>query len=261
MRLFTKTWMMAAAICIAGFAQVNAQNLVQNGDFSVWATDKPESWYVYDATATQVDDACQIVQTSTSKGRLLQHVNGLEAGKQYTFSLDFKVATKGSKDNAAARVWFRWQRYASSTDKEWLDPVGDDLSKMHGPGGDTSYFEDKEGEWQSYSATITAPAKTTSLEYEFRVYNGATVLFKNCTLVEGTSSSIEANVIETPAAYAADGVVYVPANAGERIVVSNVAGQTIAVVTAEEGVTAINNLPANQILLVKAGNKVSKVIF
>ena len=33
MRLFTKTWMMAAAICIAGFAQVNAQNLVQNGDF------------------------------------------------------------------------------------------------------------------------------------------------------------------------------------------------------------------------------------
>ena len=87
------------------------------------------------------------------------------------------------------------------------------------------------------------------------------LLFKNCTLVEGTSSSIEANVIETPAAYAADGVVYVPANAGERIVVSNVAGQTIAVVTAEEGVTAINNLPANQILLVKAGNKVSKVIF
>ena len=143
MRLFTKTWMMAAAICIAGFAQVNAQNLVQNGDFSVWATDKPESWYVYDATATQVDDACQIVQTSTSKGTLLQHVNGLEAGKQYTFSLDFKVATKGSKDNAAARVWFRWQRYASSTDKEWLDPVGDDLSKIPGRGVLHNIYYDK----------------------------------------------------------------------------------------------------------------------
>ena len=263
MKIFTKTWMMAAAICLAGFAQVNAQeNLVVNGDFSAWATDKPESWTVYDGTATLVDGTCQIVQTDKTKATLLQYVNGLTAGKKYTLSFEFKVFTKGSKDDAAARLWFRWQRFASTTDKEWLDPINEEeLNKMHGPGGDQAYFIDKPGEWQNYSATITAPAKTTTLGYEFRVYNGATVQFKNSKLVEENGTSVDSSTInEAPVAYAANGVVYVSATAGEKIIVSNVAGQTIAVIAAEEGVTTINNLPANQVLLVKAGNKVGKVV-
>lgn len=120
--------------------------------------------------------------------------------------------------------------------------------------------------WRLVTVNETLPA-TDNLYLKFSApewgdsQSGYGARIDDVMLSEGNGSSIEANVIETPAAYAADGVVYVPANAGEKIVVSNVAGQTIAVVTAEEGVTAINNLPANQILLVKAGNKVSKVIF
>lgn len=73
-------------------------------------------------------------------------------------------------------------------------------------------------------------------------------------------SSISTATAEGVSIYAADGVVYVTAPAGENITVMNIAGQTVANIKADGGKTAISNLPANQILLVKAGNQVAKVV-
>ncbi|MEG1685993.1 MAG: hypothetical protein RR319_08655, partial [Bacteroides sp.] len=81
----------------------------------------------------------------------------------------------------------------------------------------------------------------------------------NEDITENGSTGISSEQVNS-AIYSSNGIVYVQAEVGERIVVSNIAGQVIANIAAEAGITPINNLPAKQLLIVKAGDKVAKII-
>ncbi len=113
------------------------------------------------------------------------------------------------------------------------------------------------------SGEITLPENANvhfAFEYISTTAVACTWEIDNVKVVNKNPSSISSTQANTLSVYAADGVVYVPATAGQNIVVTNVAGQVVANVVAESDVTAIDNLPANQVLLVKAGNQVAKVI-
>lgn len=109
-------------------------------------------------------------------------------------------------------------------------------------------------------------ANPSNLNKEVYVYGSLELYFgrtgiKNLTAYSWEDpSSISTATAEGVSIYAADGVVYVTAPAGENITVMNIAGQVVANIQADGGKTAISNLPANQLLLVKAGNQVAKVV-
>lgn len=134
-----------------------------------------------------------------------------------------------------------------------------DVTLTNAPNAEeTSYF------WRLVTVNETLPA-TDNLYIKFTApewgdsQSGFGARIDDVMLSEGSSaiSSTQANALSV---YAADGVVYVPATAGQNIVVTNVAGQVVANVVADSEVAAIDNLPANQVLLVKVGNQVTKVI-
>lgn len=73
---------------------------------------------------------------------------------------------------------------------------------------------------------------------------------------KGTGISVE----KLDGIYTIGDKIYVPAVAGEKIFVTNTLGQTISVVTSREGINEVAGLPVNQLLIVKVGNRVAKVM-
>lgn len=120
--------------------------------------------------------------------------------------------------------------------------------------------------WKFVTNEVKVPAENLKANtyFAFKYSSSSTVSatwrVTDVKVIDNNSSAISSTEANTLSVYAADGVVYVPATAGQNIVVTNVAGQVVANVVAESEVAAINNLPANQVLLVKVGNQVAKVI-
>ncbi|MDR0829487.1 MAG: chitobiase/beta-hexosaminidase C-terminal domain-containing protein [Prevotellaceae bacterium] len=89
-------------------------------------------------------------------------------------------------------------------------------------------------------------------------YNGALQLYFIEIEERSTEgiSQIEANAIKM---FAEDGVLNVVSEGG-MIEVYDVLGRNVANVEANNGLTSISNLPANQMLIVKIGNKTGKIV-
>lgn len=260
MKRFTKTFMIAAAICVAGFTANAQENLVKNGGFESWEASKPVSWSAYandgsfSQETTNVKEGTSAIKINAN-AQVGQYVNGIIEGKQYTISCDYKIIS-GDDVSQAFRPWIRWQHFVSTSEKSWVNPINDEeKQKMQG-----DYVNGAVGEWSKYTLTVTAPATANAMHVDLRTYKAAVVIVDNVSVVEAGGAAISSTEANTLSVYAADGVVYVPATAGQNIVVTNVAGQVVANVVAESEVAAINNLPANQVLLVKVGNQVAKVI-
>ena len=123
-------------------------NLVKNAGFEEWSDGKPVSWSVFDGTCQAYTSNPMTGQYSANlsqNAKTGQYVNGLTENKQYRVTCDYKIIRPGDKAGQSFRPWLRWQRYVSSTDKAWLDPINDEeKQKMMG-----DYVPDGSGEWMN----------------------------------------------------------------------------------------------------------------
>lgn len=252
-KIFTLMTVAFAAVTTA-FAQ---QNLVSNPSFE-WDGNYPADWYLNDVDAEQVEGptasstALQFVPQESS-GEINQYVNGLSENQTYTISYDYKVISY-TQDNAF-RNWFRWQRYASSSDKEWLDPVGSDGDMMK-PG---TYLANN-SEWTHVTMTVTSPATTTSMQFALRVYGGATVAVANPMMVEGTGSGLSDSQAAKTGIYSANGSVYVLSDGVGTVEVYNLLGQLVRAEQVSDGCNELTGLDKGQVYVVRYGEKAQKVI-
>lgn len=245
-------------------ASVMAQeNLLKNPTFNDGWNDKydcPNNWSCYDGTFSVVEGtsadsyALQIVGDSKDGANVMQYVNGLSEGMVFTLSYDYKVTNAAKED--AYRHWFRWQRYVSSEDKNWVNPLDEDLLKMQ----DNGSWMENVSDWKHVSITVTAPATTTTLCYEFRVYGASTVQIANPMMVEGSGSGLSDAQAEKTGIYSANGNVYVLSNGVGMVEVYNLLGQLVRTEQVVDGCNELSGLNAGQVYVVRYGDKAQKVV-
>lgn len=68
------------------------------------------------------------------------------------------------------------------------------------------------------------------------------------------------NEIEMADVYVNNGVIFVPTTAGERVTVFSATGAVLYDEVANDNLTVIANMPNNQMMIVKAGNRLAKVV-
>lgn len=68
------------------------------------------------------------------------------------------------------------------------------------------------------------------------------------------------NEIEMADVYVNNGVIFVPTTAGERVTVFSATGAVLYDEVANDNLTVIANMPDNQMMIVKAGNRLAKVV-
>lgn len=261
MKKFTilKNALLVAVLLVSGTAL--AQNLVKNPGFEEWKDGKPVSWSSYEGTictqeTTDVKEgtsAARISQEDKDAAKVGQYVNGLEEGQKYTISYQYKVLST-NKANTSLRAWLRWQHYEDGKGT-WVNPINDAEKNLM----QNDYAPDNLGEWSNFSITVTAPATTTSIHVDLRVYNGAVVLVDNVSVVKAGESSISktesANRI-----YGSNGVVTVKAEKVGIAEVYNLLGQKITSFQVKEGDNTLNGLSKGQIYMVKFAGKTQKVV-
>lgn len=258
MKKFTvlKNVLMLAILFTGGTAI--AQNLVKNPSFEEWADGKPVAWSVYDGTCVQettdVMDASSAARMSMNV-KVGQYVNGISENAQYTITMDYKIVNAGDKPGQAFRPWLRWQRYVSSSDKNWVDPINDaEKQKMQG-----DYVADNTGNWSKYSLTVTAPATTTTIHVDLRAYNNSEVIVDNVSVVKAGGSSI-ANLEKANRIYANGGVVTINTENNGIAEVYNLLGQRVMNFQIKAGDNNLNGLAKGQIYMVKFAGKTQKVV-
>lgn len=248
------TLIMFAALT-AGSAM--AQNMVSNPTFSLNDEGYIDGWYVYDGEAVAAqgpnnEAAIEVNATKTTK--VQQYINDVEPMKDYVISFDYKVVSATAN---TCRFWGRWQRYVSSSDKDWVDPSEKDKENMQMSG----YLDMNNNEWKHISFTVTAhDASINTLEYGFRTYGGADVIWANPYFAPADGTGLtDANAAKT-GIYAYDGTVVVLANESGVAEVYNLLGEKVKSVMVEEGSNEISDLARGQVYVVRYGNKVQKVI-
>lgn len=107
---------------------------------------------------------------------------------------------------------------------------------------------------------LPIPTKAQDLTALVLVYNSTVQLVPRSGADFADAVNTGITMEKLAGIYTSNDKVYVPAVAGEKIFVTNTLGQTISVITAIEGINEISGLPVNQLLFVKVGNKVAKVI-
>ena len=103
-------------------------------------------------------------------------------------------------------------------------------------------------------ATFT-PAEELMIEGFVSVFSGTAQIYP--TAISALSS---VNTVELQPIYVSQGAIYVPANVGDQIEVYTVTGQCLVILKAEQALTVINDMPKDQILMVRVANKTSKVV-
>ncbi len=273
MKLFTKTNVMLAIIAgFSGTASLSAQNLITtNPGFEDWADGKPTGYTLTvaaNSTLTQEStikyegsSSVKIVHSGTSgTGKIVYTTKVPVTAGKYTFSYKYYVDPTSGTSNVI-RHWGYMndptgaQALATDPNKPQYDAVSLQLQYN----GDGSAYADatNTGEWLTENVALDIPLDGT-LQLEVRYYKTFVGYVDNFSLVKDNSTGLATEKISD--IYASNQKVYVPANVGEKIIVTNALGQILSISAAHDGVNELSNLPAKQLLIVKVGNKVAKVI-
>lgn len=267
-------FVMAIAVCFFGTASLNAQNLITtNPGFEEWAAGVPTGYTLTTpAGATLSQESTIKVEGSSSlkishlgtsgTGKLVYTTKvPVEAGK-YIFSFKYYV----DPSSAAAPGLRHWGYMndvngaipaAGDPNKAQYDAVG---TMLQTNGGSTTGYLDTStpGTWVTSETALDIPFAGT-LQLEIRYYKTFVGYIDDLSLIKNNSSGIVAEKTAT-GIYANADKVYVPAKAGQKIIVTNSLGQVLSVSAAHDGVNELSNLPLKQLLIVRAGNKAAKVI-
>lgn len=271
---FIKSLMLTAVVGFCGTASLDAQNLITtNPGFEEWAGGAPTGYNLTVVTGSTLTQESTIKYEGSSSAKIVHNGTSgtgkivyatkvpVEAGK-YTFSFKYYV----DPTSGTASVLRHWgymndvngvQIAATDPNKTQYDAVS---TMLQTNGATTADYLDTSvtGEWKTSETALDIPFAGT-LQLEIRYYKTFVGYIDNISLVKDGSTGLNVEKVST-GIYANNNKVYVPATVGEKIVVTNSLGQVVSVTAAHEGVNELSNLPQKQLLIVKAGSKVAKVI-
>ncbi|MFV0468035.1 MAG: hypothetical protein ACK5MK_03795 [Dysgonomonas sp.] len=255
-------------LCLSLFAlaSMSGQNLLTNPGFETWASGAAAPWDIYPVTSATVVQETSLVKegssaikvSATATSSLSQFVGQTyNVGDTYVLSFDYYVV---SGDGTDTRIWSGWKNTSAASGSS--GDIDHDYDVLRLGGGSTSqYWPSNTGTWSSQTCETTVPTGALGFDFRVRTYNGAVVVYDNFSFTKKGGSSITADKADAlKGVYTAAGYVSVVADASVKVIdVYNAQGKLITKVKATEG---LNTIPteAGQLLIIKAGNKVSKVI-
>lgn len=172
-----------------------AQNLMTNGDLEAWDDATTPTDY---SKAENIEQESTIVHGGTYSAKhtggtkdLAQQVAGVVEGNSYEVSIWYKVDAN-TGDGTDARIWsnFKDASGANITDEASVDAL---------KGPNNGYFENGNGEWMNYTATVIAPVGATTLNFEVRTYGSAVVYWDDMSFTCTTCGSAPTMAIASPA--------------------------------------------------------------
>ena len=267
-------FMLAVVISFFGTTSLNAQNLITtNPGFEEWVDGAPTGYTLTVASGSTITQESSIKSEGNSSlkinhagtsgtGKIVYTTKvPVEAGK-YTFSFKYYV----DPTSGTASVLRHWgymndvngaQITANDPNKTQYDAVSTQLQTN---GGNTSGYLDTStaGTWLTSETTLDVTLAGT-LQLEIRYYKTFVGYIDNISLIKNSSTGINSEKAVNNI-YANNEKIYVPAKSGQKIVVTNSLGQVLSVSSAKDGMNELANLPLKQLLIVKVGSKVAKVI-
>jgi hypothetical protein len=266
-------FMLAVAVGFFGTASLNAQNLITtNPGFEEWVDGAPTGYTLTVVTGSTITQESSIKSEGNSSlkinhagtsgtGKIVYTTKvPVEAGK-YTFSFKYYVdPTSGT--TSVLRHW-GYLNDVNGVQIATTDPnkaLYDAFNKqLQYDGASTGYTATTTtGQWLTDNVPLDIPFAGT-LQLEIRYYKTFVGYIDNISLVKNSSTGINSEKAVNNI-YANNEKIYVPARSGQKIVVTNSLGQVLSVSSATDGMNELANLPLKQLLIVKVGSKVAKVI-
>ncbi|BEG99339.1 hypothetical protein [Bacteroides sedimenti] len=269
-----KKCVLALVLGFCGVLSLNAQNLITvNSGFEDWAGGAPTGYTPTTPTGATISQESTIKAEGNSSlkinhagssgtGKMVYNIKvPVEAGK-YTFSFKYYV----DPTSGTASVLRHW---GYMNDVNGAIPAATDpniaqynaiSTMLQTNGGTTSGYLDTSvtGTWQTSETELDIPFAGT-LQLEIRYYKTFVGYIDALSLVKNTSSGLVTEQLSA-SIYSNAGKVFVNANVGDKIVVTNSLGQVVRVIVAHSGMNELADLPQKQLLIVKAGSKIAKVI-
>lgn len=265
--------MLAVVVSFLGTASLKAQNLITtNSGFEEWVDGAPTGYTLTVVTGSTITQESSIKSEGNSSlkinhagtsgtGKIVYTTKvPVEAGK-YTFSFKYYVdPTSGT--TSVLRHW-GYLNDVNGVQIATTDPnkaLYDAFNKqLQYDGASTGYTATTTtGQWLTDNVPLDIPFAGT-LQLEIRYYKTFVGYIDNISLVKNSSTGINSEKAVNNI-YANNEKIYVPARSGQKIVVTNSLGQVLSVSSATDGMNELANLPLKQLLIVKVGSKVAKVI-
>ncbi len=172
------------AILFSIFA-VNAQNIIQNGDFEAWTGGVPDSWTTIDAGITVTQESATV------------------HGDTYAANFDVISGTSNATDFRQTVSVIAGKTYDVSV---WIYQV-DDLAKLRLFINNYLDYSDNTltGQWQEMTYQYVATT-TEDIEVGFRFYDQtgwvdhAHIIVDDFTMIENITAPVIENILRTPAA-------------------------------------------------------------
>lgn len=265
--------MLAVVVSFFGTTSLNAQNLITtNPGFEEWVDGAPTGYTLTVASGSTItqessiksegNSSMKIIHAGTSgTGKIVYTTKvPVEAGK-YTFSFKYYV----DPTSGTASVLRHWgylndvngvQIATTDPNKALYDAFNKQLQYDGASAGYTATTTT--GEWLTDNVPLDIPFAGT-LQLEIRYYKTFVGYIDNISLIKNSSTGINSEKAVNNI-YANNEKIYVPAKSGQKIVVTNSLGQVLSVSSAKDGMNELANLPLKQLLIVKVGSKVAKVI-
>lgn len=166
-----------------------AQNLLTNGGFEIWATGKPTGWTISNtanlaqnlSAFNEGTSSCK-VNATLADFNIYQYV-AVTPGKVYTFKLSYYIE-RGDGTDARINCYFR-----DASLKALPMPLEDSLA-LKGPGGNNAYFPNVLGAWKTYSYDVVAPAGASTFAFYLRTGTNGTVSWDNCNFAVNTLPTV-----------------------------------------------------------------------
>jgi hypothetical protein len=158
MKKFTYPIVFMMLMLVTGILNLNAQNLMVNGNLESWTSGVPDGWNVYEnitqgTTVHGGNFSAQHTSASSTKD-FQQVISGLQGGEEYTIEYWYY-----DNDPAArTRIWSYWLEGTTT-----LQDHADTLRP-------STYSEDNSA-WQHWYYVLTAPPTADGFRFEVRVYN------------------------------------------------------------------------------------------
>lgn len=266
-------FMLAVVVSFFGTASLNAQNLITtNPGFEEWVDGAPTGYTLTIPTGSTITQESSIKSEGNSSLKI-NHAGAsgtgkivyttkvpVEAGK-YTFSFKYYV----DPTSGTASVLRHWgylndvngvQIATTDPNKALYDAFNKQLQYDGASAGYTATTTT--GEWLTDNVPLDIPFAGT-LQLEIRYYKTFVGYIDNISLIKNSSTGINSEKAVNNI-YANNEKIYVPAKSDQKIVVTNSLGQVLSISSANDGMNELANLPLKQLLIVKVGSKVAKVI-
>ena len=184
-----KILLLPAIVLALALSSIQAQNLLTNPGFETWAAAKPTGWNPSNTANlaqnlilfNEGTSSCKINATLTDFN-IYQYV-AVTPGKVYTFKVSYYIE-RGDGTDARLNCYFR-----NSANVAIRMSLEDSLA-LKGPGGNSAYFPNVLGSWQTYTYDVVAPTGASTFAFYLRTGTNGTVSWDNCSFSVNSNPTV-----------------------------------------------------------------------